>query len=746
MSVLFGRLRQARQGLGMMRRTLVLDHPPVSAPPYKGNVVAFLETSLAAAWQKRPRVFLGKHFAALASILASISMILPIQAAEKEAAFLHKNKELCKTILDVCVEGLLTVTAARDGVEGPVSGSNTDPGDLLEVSWSLVQVLNNFVVGFEYPMKKQQRTFSADLVAHRLLLAVVGALLRMIGKEETRPGGASRLIAVKVGDLLGEFITGNLCSEDMKRTLRQTMTAHECLPALLRSLVGRTSRRDGSTARASRTLLGLATSKKFCRVVASSAPMDEIRESIVSLGLGGASQVALGTGQEHSLNLLLLLNQLLVNEDARFSVLCRLTLRDLFLESATQLMKNWERLVQHVEEVEEDNNGALAYRLIQFFRLYARLAGDEPLPLAAVLFGKFGGTEVGRERLFIHVYSLLQCSCVSKLLSSLDATDTDRRDAAALKSLADTLENREAVMDYISNGSHARSAKEMEEQLQRLQDTDIQIADKNISFKEASDLGLALMQQGKCVSVVGPENEQHFGPNYERYLSRMRRKGTGETPTPFVMLCRNVYLHRKYARLKAEDVPVCRCLARPGKPGCLESSCVLRETKVECTPGFCPCGEDCSNMRFQKCQFARTKVRHAGKERGWGLYAGEHIAAGRLVIEYMGEVCNRRTYDVRRKRYDKELHTYWMVLNTDPQWEVLDASRKSTLGRFLNHSCAPNCETQRWRSLGETVVGIFALRDVKKGEELTFDYQMFDGASKRDCCCGAPECKGYLGS
>ena len=173
--------------------------------------------------------------------------------------------------------------------------------------------------------------------------------------------------------------------------------------------------------------------------------MDEIRESIVSLGLGGASQVALGTGQEHSLNLLLLLNQLLVNEDARFSVLCRLTLRDLFLESATQLMKNWERLVQHVEEVEEDNNGALAYRLIQFFRLYARLAGDEPLPLAAVLFGKFGGTEVGRERLFIHVYSLLQSSCVSKLLSSLDATDTDRRDAAALKSLADTLH----LMDHL---------------------------------------------------------------------------------------------------------------------------------------------------------------------------------------------------------------------------------------------------------------------------------------------------------
>jgi len=150
-------------------------------------------------------------------------------------------------------------------------------------------------------------------------------------------------------------------------------------------------------------------------------------------------------------------------------------------------------------------------------------------------------------------------------------------------------------------------------------------------------------------------------------------------------------------------------------------------------------------MRFQKCQFAKLDVCKAGKNRGWGLYAAENIPAGNLATEYMGEVCNRKTYERRRRQYEEEMNTYWMVLNTEP-WEVLDASRKSTLGRFLNHSCSPNCETQRWTSLGETVIGVFAIRDISNGEELTFDYQMFDGASQKNCYCGAPGCRGVLGS
>lgn len=47
---------------------------------------------------------------------------------------------------------------------------------------------------------------------------------------------------------------------------------------------------------------------------------------------------------------------------------------------------------------------------------------------------------------------------------------------------------------------------------------------------------------------------------------------------------------------------------------------------------------------------------------------------------------------------------------------------QGALGRFINHSCDPNCETQKWVVRGELAIGLFALRDIAAGEELTFDY------------------------
>ena len=47
---------------------------------------------------------------------------------------------------------------------------------------------------------------------------------------------------------------------------------------------------------------------------------------------------------------------------------------------------------------------------------------------------------------------------------------------------------------------------------------------------------------------------------------------------------------------------------------------------------------------------------------------------------------------------------------------------QGALGRFINHSCDPNCETQKWVVHGELAIGLFALKDVAAGEELTFDY------------------------
>jgi hypothetical protein len=78
--------------------------------------------------------------------------------------------------------------------------------------------------------------------------------------------------------------------------------------------------------------------------------------------------------------------------------------------------------------------------------------------------------------------------------------------------------------------------------------------------------------------------------------------------------------------------------------------------------------------------------------------------------------------------------------------EVIDPTEKGNLARFINHSCEPNCETQKWHVLSEVCVGIFTLRDIHEGEELTFNYG-FDKfkTTFQKCLCGASSCKGYLG-
>ena len=65
------------------------------------------------------------------------------------------------------------------------------------------------------------------------------------------------------------------------------------------------------------------------------------------------------------------------------------------------------------------------------------------------------------------------------------------------------------------------------------------------------------------------------------------------------------------------------------------------------------------------------------------------------------------------------------------QNEVIDAKYKGNRARFINHSCQPNCETQKWLIDGETCVCIFALRDILPGEELTYDYHLQCGGGQR---------------
>lgn len=91
----------------------------------------------------------------------------------------------------------------------------------------------------------------------------------------------------------------------------------------------------------------------------------------------------------------------------------------------------------------------------------------------------------------------------------------------------------------------------------------------------------------------------------------------------------------------------------------------------------------------------------------------------------------------------KNVHYYFMSLRADA---VIDATQKGNISRFINHSCEPNAETQKWTVNGELRIGFFSKRTIFAGEEITFDYQFQRyGKEAQKCYCETASCRGWLG-
>jgi SET domain-containing protein len=165
---------------------------------------------------------------------------------------------------------------------------------------------------------------------------------------------------------------------------------------------------------------------------------------------------------------------------------------------------------------------------------------------------------------------------------------------------------------------------------------------------------------------------------------------------------------------------------------------------MECMDRECNCGDGCQNQRFQKKEYADVSVIKTEKK-GFGLRANSPLEANDFIFEYIGEVINEPTFRRRMVQYDDEgiKHFYFMSLS---KGEFVDATKKGNLGRFCNHSCDPNCYVDKW-IVGEKVrMGIFALRRIRVGEELVFNYNVDRyGADPQPCYCGEPNCTGYIG-
>jgi SET domain-containing protein len=118
-----------------------------------------------------------------------------------------------------------------------------------------------------------------------------------------------------------------------------------------------------------------------------------------------------------------------------------------------------------------------------------------------------------------------------------------------------------------------------------------------------------------------------------------------------------------------------------------------------------------------------------------GCYTNNPIAKGTFIVEYTGPRLSAQEAD---ERYADQEETYLFGLSDGKH--VIDGYGEAA---FINHSCDPNCET---RETDDGRVWIVALRDIAAGEELTYDYGLYDGDpdDPSTCVCGAQNCRGTL--
>ncbi len=140
----------------------------------------------------------------------------------------------------------------------------------------------------------------------------------------------------------------------------------------------------------------------------------------------------------------------------------------------------------------------------------------------------------------------------------------------------------------------------------------------------------------------------------------------------------------------------------------------------------------------------RIQVRRSGIH-GKGVFALKPILKGETIIEYLGEVITWKQAQ-RQLPHNPDEPNHTFLFHLDDR-HVIDGTRGGNAARWINHACEPNCEAED----NDGRIFIKALRNIRPGEELNFDYSLmieerYTAKLKKDyeCRCGARTCRGTM--
>ena len=121
-----------------------------------------------------------------------------------------------------------------------------------------------------------------------------------------------------------------------------------------------------------------------------------------------------------------------------------------------------------------------------------------------------------------------------------------------------------------------------------------------------------------------------------------------------------------------------------------------------------------------------------------GLVASRDIKKGTRIIKYKGKLISKKESEENPK-FDNSKKIYIFEINNKYD---LDGNFYFNSARLINHSCDPNCEV-----VGEGLkLWIDSIKDIKKGEELSYDYGFSFGEDFKNypCRCDSSNCCGYI--
>ncbi|CAK4136899.1 unnamed protein product [Aphanomyces euteiches] len=153
----------------------------------------------------------------------------------------------------------------------------------------------------------------------------------------------------------------------------------------------------------------------------------------------------------------------------------------------------------------------------------------------------------------------------------------------------------------------------------------------------------------------------------------------------------------------------CRCGKKCGP------KCTNRLDMVECTDNICHVGKNCGNRVFQSGVVGPISTFQT-ENTGVGVMSTEKISKGTFLCEYIGEIISAVA---GKSRQDRHRDIYLMKL---ADGRFIDSFQVGNISRFINYSHASNAVAHEWIVNGIRRVGIFAKKNIKRNEEVTFNY------------------------